>query len=90
MRYNTSETSLYAGIGERILLARRRAGLSQRALSLRLGVTHVSISHLERGETRADLDNLAAVADALNVPLSDIVVLERRRPRTVEGKADVE
>lgn len=69
--------SHYIGIGERIMLARRRAGLSQRAFGERLGISHAAVSDLETGKTKPDLDNLAVVADALGVPLNQIVVLEK-------------
>lgn len=68
--------SRYIGIGERIMLARRRAGLSQREFGKRLGISHAAVSDLETGKTKPDLDNLTVVARALGVPLSQLVVLE--------------
>jgi transcriptional regulator with XRE-family HTH domain len=76
MRYGGDRQTLYTDIGERIMLARRRLGLSQRDFGKRLGVSHASVSYLERGKSKPDLDNLAVIADALGVPLSQIVVLE--------------
>jgi transcriptional regulator with XRE-family HTH domain len=72
--------SLYVDIGERIMLARRRAGLSQRAFGERLGISHAAVSDLERGKTKPDLDNLFVIAEALGVPISEIVALSDRRP----------
>lgn len=60
------------------MLARRRAGISQTAAGARLGITAAAFSDLERGRTRAHVDNLAAIADVLGVPLSAIVTLERQ------------
>lgn len=71
--------TLYTRIGEQILLARRRAGLSQRELGSRLGVSHAAISDIERAETRPDLDYLVKIATALDVPLKQIVVLPEDR-----------
>lgn len=68
--------SLYPKIGERILLARRRAGINQRDFGRQLGISHAAVSDLERGKTKPDLDNLAVIAEALGVPLTEIVVLE--------------
>lgn len=67
--------TLYTQIGEQILLTRRRAGLSQGDLGKKLGVSHAAVSDIERGKTRPDLDYLAKIAAALDVPLKQIVVL---------------
>lgn len=78
--------SLYPEIGERILLARRRAGINQRDFGKKLGISHAAVSDLERGKTKPDLDNLAVIAEALGVPLSEIVVLERRQRAALGGR----
>ena len=75
MRYKQTGPSVYMGIGDRIMLSRRRAALTQRDLGDRLGVSHVAVGDIERGKTRPNLDNLAVIADALGVPLSQLVVL---------------
>ena len=89
MRYPSDRPSLYPEIGERILLARRRAGLNQREFGQRVGITHAAVSDLERGKSKPNLDNLAVVADALGVPLSQIIVLDAHRraeqSRELEG-----
>lgn len=77
MRYGKTGPTLYTEIGERIMLARRRLGLSQREFGKRLGVSHASVSYLERGRSKPDLDNLAVIAEALGGPISEIVVLDR-------------
>ena len=87
MRYKREGPSLYVGVGEQIMLARRRAGLTQRDLGGRLGVSHVAVGDIERGKTKPNLDHLMAIACALGIPLPEIVVLERRRPPTT-GSAD--
>jgi transcriptional regulator with XRE-family HTH domain len=88
MRYSSGRSSLYPGIGERILLARRRAGLNQREFGQRIGITHAAVSDLERGKSKPNLDNLAVIADALGVPLSDIVELDERRPTSRTQEAE--
>lgn len=70
------------------MLARRRAGLSQRVLGERLGISHVAVGDIERAKSRPDLDNLAVIADALDVPLSQIVVVGRARPRAGAGGSE--
>ena len=86
MRYGPERPTLYTGIGEQIMLARRRAVLTQRELGQLLGVSHVAVGDIERGQTKPNLDNLSVIADALGVPLSQFLVLERRA-RTQEEAA---
>lgn len=74
MRYAREGPSLYLGVGEQIMLARRRADLTQRQLGERLGVSHVAIGDIERGKTKPNLDHLAAIAEALDVPLKQLLV----------------
>jgi len=81
MRYAREGPSLYVGVGEQIMLARRRANLTQRQLGDRLGVSHVAVGDIERGKTRPNLDHLAAIAEAIGVPLADIVRLTERVER---------
>ncbi len=91
MRYGSQTWSLYPAIGEQIMLARRRAGLTQRDLGQQLGISHVAVGDIERGRTKPDLDNLIAIADALNVPLSQIIVLHDLRhpaPRATTGEEE--
>jgi transcriptional regulator with XRE-family HTH domain len=74
MRYAREGPSLYVGVGEQIMLARRRAGWNQRQLGERVGVSHVAIGDIERGKTKPNLDHLAAIAEALDVPLKQLLV----------------
>jgi transcriptional regulator with XRE-family HTH domain len=74
MRYKREGPSLYVGVGEQIMLARRRSGLTQRQLGERLGVSHVAVGDIERGKTKPNLDHLCAIAEALDVPLSQLLV----------------
>jgi transcriptional regulator with XRE-family HTH domain len=58
-------------------LAALRGDLSVLELSRRSGVARNTIAALERGEGNPTIDTLYALADALGVPLSDLLV-ERR------------
>lgn len=91
-RYKGDELpSLYPAIGMEIKVARTRAGLSQRELGKRLGISHAAVSDLETGKTKPDLDNLAVIAEVLDVPLAQIVTIPDRRPSTIaEGPTDGE
>ncbi|QPE15891.1 LexA family transcriptional regulator [Providencia rettgeri] len=53
-------------IGERIRLRRKELGLTQKALSAKVGVSHVAISQWEKEETEPTGNNLFSLADALN------------------------
>lgn len=60
-------------IGLQIRDARRTAGLSQLALGERIGRDHKTIHRWEAGATPPNLTDLLLVADALGVPLSELV-----------------
>jgi transcriptional regulator with XRE-family HTH domain len=85
VRYKTERPSFYPEIGDNIRMARLRQRVSQRELGKRLGVSHAAISYIERAVTRLDIDNLAVIADALGVPLCQIVVLDRTRRAGRDG-----
>ncbi|HYI61985.1 MAG TPA: helix-turn-helix transcriptional regulator [Acidimicrobiales bacterium] len=56
--------------GQRVRALRVRAGLSQEALAERSGIHRTYLSGLERGERNVGLDNILAVASALDVPVA--------------------
>jgi transcriptional regulator with XRE-family HTH domain len=60
-------------IGQQIRDARRAAELSQIQLGERVGRDHKTISRWENALTAPDLTDLILIADALNVPLADLV-----------------
>jgi transcriptional regulator with XRE-family HTH domain len=61
-------------LGERIRIARRRAGLSQAALAQKSHVTASAVAQWEHPSgTRPDLDRLQTIATATNVPLAWLV-----------------
>jgi transcriptional regulator with XRE-family HTH domain len=62
-----------AEIGLRIRTARRTAGLSQVALGDRIGRDHKTISRWENALRAPDLTDLLLIADALDIPLADLV-----------------
>ena len=62
-----------AVIGLRIREARRAAGLSQMQLGEQVGRDHKTIHRWENAITAPDLTDLLLVADALDVPLADLV-----------------
>ncbi len=60
-------------IGQGIQAARSHAGLTQAQLAQRVGVAKVTISHWETGHRTPSMDSLVRTADALGVPVADIV-----------------
>jgi transcriptional regulator with XRE-family HTH domain len=60
-------------IGDRIRTTRRQIGLSQLQLGELVGRDHKTIHRWETAATPPDLNDLLLLADALQVPLSDLV-----------------
>ncbi|GAA3852780.1 hypothetical protein GCM10023084_03750 [Streptomyces lacrimifluminis] len=60
-------------IGERLRDARERAGLTQLQLGNRIGRDHRTIHRWEYAYRIPNLEDLLVLADALNVPLADLV-----------------
>ncbi|MEU0978438.1 helix-turn-helix transcriptional regulator [Streptomyces griseus] len=56
-----------------IRTAREYAGLTQEAVSLRTGIRIATISDIEQGHASARLDSLIRIADAIGVPLAQLV-----------------
>ena len=63
-------------MGERVLLLRRRANLSQHDLAQKAGVDVMTISRLERGtKKRLEVEPLARLSRALGVRADDLLGL---------------
>lgn len=60
-------------IGQGIQAARSHAGLTQAELAHRVGVAKVTISHWETGHRTPSMDSLLRTADALGVPVANLV-----------------
>lgn len=60
-------------IGEQIRAVRRDARLSQEKLAELAGMDRQAINRIEQGHQAALIDNLIRIADALGVPLADLV-----------------
>ena len=66
-------------IGRRVAELREARGWSQEALAERLHVTRQTVSNWERGKTLVDVQSLAAMADELACPLSELLGEEQVR-----------
>lgn len=62
-----------SGLGSRIRVLRKRAGLSQAALAERVGVGRRTIGRWERGVTSPGVSRAAVVARTLRVDLADLL-----------------
>lgn len=59
--------------GERIKAARNNAGIKQSELAAKLGVAVITIGQYERGKRQPRIEQLFAIADALNIPVEDLL-----------------
>lgn len=59
--------------GKRLASARRAKGLSQEALAQLLDTTRVNIGYYERKATNPTLEFIQRCAEALDVPLADLI-----------------
>jgi len=60
-------------IGVQIRAAREHAGLTQETIALRSGIRITTVSDIEQGHRAAQIDTLIRMADAIGVPLEDLV-----------------
>lgn len=60
-------------VGERIRKARKDSGLTQNQLAAKLSISYVNISQLERGERSPSVDTLQKIADALDIPVGELL-----------------
>ncbi|WP_329460894.1 helix-turn-helix domain-containing protein [Streptomyces sp. NBC_01431] len=60
-------------IGDRIRAARLHANLTQEKVALRAGLDRATYNRIEQGHSSPVLDSLILIADAIGVPLEDLV-----------------
>lgn len=60
-------------IADRMRAARQRAGLTQETVALRAEIRIATYSRIENGRSYPRLDTLIRIADAIGVPLRDLV-----------------
>ncbi|MFF4390308.1 helix-turn-helix domain-containing protein [Streptomyces sp. NPDC001552] len=60
-------------IGENIRAARRRAHLTQEEVARRAGIERHTLNRIEGGHAAARLDTLILTADAIGLPLAQLV-----------------
>lgn len=60
-------------VSDNIRTERKKAGLTQKELGERLGISSVGIAQWENGLRTPKIETLMRIADALNVPLSNLL-----------------
>lgn len=61
------------GVGARLRVARRGAGLTQKQLADQLGVESITVSRWERGVTMPSIPRLRKIAEITQTTVSDLV-----------------
>jgi len=57
-------------IGEKLKEARLKAGLSQKVLAEKAGMTRTSYARIEKGQTNVTVDSLLRIAEGLGLELA--------------------
>ena len=68
-------------VGQRIVQARKNAGLSQKELAERLGITQQSVVVLERRAANVQANTLIKLAEILKVSVDSLLGLEKEPPK---------
>jgi transcriptional regulator with XRE-family HTH domain len=75
-------------VGGRLRYVRERAGLSQRALAKRCGITNSTVSLIESGRSNPSVGALKRILDAVPVGLADFFALEPDRDQQAFYRAE--
>ena len=65
------DVDTHQNVGERLKALRKRYGLSQRKLADKAGLTHGTVSHIERDRISPSIGTLRQILDAIPMTLSD-------------------
>lgn len=68
----THKISILEKFGKHVRAMRTAKGISQEELAFRAGVHRTYLGGIERGERNPSLKNIAAIAEALQVPLAEL------------------
>jgi len=73
MKKSTKALSAREVFGQNLRRARRLKDISQEELALRADLTRTYVSEVERGVRNVSIDNMGLLAEAIGVPLRDLV-----------------
>jgi transcriptional regulator with XRE-family HTH domain len=71
--YSKQDKELLKNIGRRIKDYRKNTGLSQEKLAFACELDRTYIGSVERGERNISVINLSKIANAINVPVTDLL-----------------
>ncbi len=71
--------TIHRQFGYRVRKLREAKGLSQEELAFKAGVHRTYLGGIERGERNPSLKNIAAIAEALDIDLSELFLFEKRK-----------
>jgi XRE family transcriptional regulator, aerobic/anaerobic benzoate catabolism transcriptional regulator len=83
---NNQNSANSVEVGQRIRAARAKAGVTRKQLAVASGASERYLAHLEAGSGNPSVDMLAAIADALNMAIADLLPLGGERGE-VEARA---
>ncbi len=72
-RVQTSSDTIQLRFGTRIRMLRKKQGYSQEAFAEKCGLDRTYVGGIERGERNVSLRNIAVIADALNLSVSQLM-----------------
>lgn len=71
--YSNQDKELLKNVGRRIKDYRKKTGLSQEKLAFTCELDRTYIGSVERGERNISVINLSKIANAFNVPVTDLL-----------------
>jgi XRE family transcriptional regulator, aerobic/anaerobic benzoate catabolism transcriptional regulator len=83
---NSQNSANSVEVGQRIRAARAKAGVTRKQLAITSGASERYLAHLEAGSGNPSVDMLAAIADALDMAIADLLPLGGERGE-VEARA---
>ncbi len=75
-------------VGERIKAARKKRGMSQKELADKLGIPYQGISQYERGVRNPKTATLLRIAEALEVPYTELEAVAEYQKTTYWGRIE--
>jgi XRE family transcriptional regulator, aerobic/anaerobic benzoate catabolism transcriptional regulator len=76
---NSQSSANSVEVGQRIRAARAKAGVTRKQLAITSGASERYLAHLEAGSGNPSVDMLAAIADALDMAIADLLPLGGER-----------
>ncbi len=70
---NETDSQWNEEIAQRVKAARKKAGISQKALAGLIGVHEMTLIRLEKGQKKINVNELEKISSVLNVPLSEFL-----------------